>query len=715
MKKDMDTAVLCKENELLREKLRYYQEYDKPTGLFNKGAFCQKSAALLTQSPESSYDIICVDIERFKLVNDLYGMERGDDLLRYVALELSRAYAGPDAVLARISNDVFALCIPRVDSEELKKTVLEIFQNCPVEMTVTPAIGICHVLDHTLPVTQMCDWAIMALDSIKHNYLDHMSVYESSLRSNLLEEQEILNSMEAALKNREFILYFQPKCNMNTGKIIGAEALVRWRHPEKGIVSPVRFVPIFERNGFIKQVDYYVWEETAAFLRRWIDGGHVPVPISVNVSRIDFFGMDVCAVMDGILQKYGLPPELLELEITESAYASRPQEIIDTSRKLMDRGFTILMDDFGSGYSSLNMLNDIDVNILKMDMGFLEQDSQKSRDILESVVHMAKWLNLPTIAEGVQTKEQVDFLLGIGCAYAQGFYYYAPMPAEEFQSLLDDPERTDHSSDLKLRPEQEQYLDFHDLFHQDMMSDRLMGNILGAIALYSFDSDKGALLLMRGNEEYYHLTRLAGVANTPGQDLLAAVAPEDRPGFLEALVRLQSAQDERGEALQIRPAAAAPVSWLQFRLFRLAKQGDRDIFYAALSDVTAQMEAMEALQISEQRFQVAMESTHIIVFDLDVETRTATYSKHIQEVFGLDATMSNAPEGFIEQGAICPESAGDIRAVYDAIYRGEQKASCIVYTRQAGGDKSRHRVTITAIRDPVGRTKKAVGIVEQVI
>lgn len=710
----MDAAALRKENELLREQLRYYQEYDKPTGLYNKGAFCRKSTGLLAKFPYVPYDIVCVDIERFKLVNDLYGMERGDELLRYVALALSRAYAGPESALARISNDVFALCMPRIKTEDLKKTILEIFQDCPVEMTVTPAIGICHVADRTLPVTQMCDWAIMALDSVKHNYLEHMSVYESSLRSNLLEEQEILNRMEAALKNREFILYFQPKCNMNTGKIIGAEALVRWRHPEKGIVSPVRFVPVFERNGFIKQVDFYVWEETAAWLRRWIGGGHTPVPVSVNVSRIDFFGMDVCAVMDGILKKYDLEPELLELEITESAYASRPQEIVDTARKLMDRGFTILMDDFGSGYSSLNMLNDIDVNILKMDMGFLEQDSQKSRDILESVVHMAKWLNLPTIAEGVQTKEQVDFLLGIGCTYAQGFYYYAPMPVEEFQALLDDPERTDHSGDLKLRPEQDEYLDFHDLFHQDMMSDRLMGNILGAIALYAFDSDENTLLLLKGNEEYYRLIRQAGVASAPGRDVLSAITPEDRPSLLAALARLQNAQDEGGETLQIRPVGSGTAFWIQFRLFRLAKQGDRDIFYAALSNVTEQMETLEALQISEGRFRVAMESTHTIVFDLDVETHTASYSEHVQRAFGLDATESNAPEGFIQQGAICPESADDIRGIYDAIYRGEPKASCIVRTMLGDGSLTWCRVTLTAIRDQDGNTRRAVGIVERV-
>lgn len=458
---------------------------------------------------------------------------------------------------------------------------------------------------------------------------------------------------------------------MSTGKIIGAEALVRWVHPEKGVISPASFIPIFEKNGFIKRLDSYVWEETAAWLRRLIDAGGKPLPISVNISRTDFFGMDVCATLMTILRRYDISPELLELEITESAYADRPQEIINTIMKLMNNRFTILMDDFGSGYSSLNMLKDIDVNVLKIDMGFLRRDSQKSRDILKSVVRMAKWLNLPMIAEGVETKEQVEFLLTIGCVYAQGYYYYRPMTAEQFLGLINAPEKTDYQNGGKLIPVQNQYLDFHELFNRDMMSDRLMGNILGAIAIYSFDGEK--LYLLRGNEEYFKLLRRAGVTNDMEQDIMPTVAERDRPLLVRSLKQIQGASDEGGVEVTVRPSVGTSDFWIQMRLFHLAKKGDEEIYYAALADVTEQMEAIETLRISEQRFRLAMEATNIAIFELDVQTRVATYSEYTRKAFGLDATVTNAPEGFIEQGTVCEEYIDRFRGIYEAIYHGEKR------------------------------------------
>ena len=252
----------------------------------------------------------------------------------------------------------------------------------------------------------------------------------------LLDEHALLHDVEAALERREFEVYFQPKCNMLTEKVVGAEALARWRHPTRGLIPPSSFIPLFERNGFIKQLDLYIWEETARRLRRWIDMGHRPLPVSVNISRTDILTMDVCAALEEILRRYRLEPSLLELEITESTYVNQPEAVIRTVERLMRRKFTILMDDFGSGYSSLNMLNNVNVDILKLDMRFLEHNGQKSKDILESVVHMSKWLDLPLIAEGVEYQWQVDFLKELGCVYAQGFFFYRPMPAEDYEALL---------------------------------------------------------------------------------------------------------------------------------------------------------------------------------------------------------------------------------------------------------------------------------------
>lgn len=700
------------ENQVLREQLRTYREYDLLTGLYNKSTFYQKAEELIQAHPQAEYDIACVDVERFKLVNDIYGPDVGDDLLRYLARALTASFQPKGAVVGRMGNDVFALCLPGQYRQEAVDTILHIFQDYPMDMSVVPAIGFCPVGDRKQRMSLLCDWAVLALESVKGDYARHAAVYDSSQRSLLLEEQEMINGMEAALANREFELYMQPKCNMYTGKIIGSEALVRWRHPQKGIIPPGAFIPIFERNGFIKQLDAYVWEEAARWQRAWLDAGRQALPVSVNISRIDIYGMDVCGVLGSLLERYRLPPELLELEITESAYVNQPGEVIHTMEKLRRMGFTISMDDFGSGYSSLNMLTDINVDVLKIDMRFLERNDRKSRGILESVVHMGRWLDLPVIAEGVESQRQVDFLLGVGCVYAQGFLFYRPMPLEEYETLLKEGDKADFHSGGKLQLQPEMLLDFHELFHKDVMSDRLLGDILGAIALAVFDGKR--LQLLRGTEAYYQLTgwsnRLQGQGD---RDLMASIRAEDRPPLLAAMARAKERTGEGGEEVRVRQVEEKGARWLQIRVFHLAEKAEGDIYYGALSDVTEQMEAVERLRISEEQFCLAMEASSTVLFELDVETREARYSAYAQRAFGLEATVADAPEGFIQQGAVCEESHADFRAVYEAIYHGADRATCIVHANM-GGRPAWNRVTLTAVKDQTGRTVKAVGMVETV-
>ncbi|MEL4860488.1 EAL domain-containing protein [Pseudoflavonifractor phocaeensis] len=712
---DRSLEELEAENHALREQLRRCREYDSLTGLLSKDAFFEQGRALLSERQDTSYDLACVDVERFKLINHVYGSAAGDRLLRYTARELRKAFPPPAHLTARLGNDVFALLLPSRLREEAQQAVLRIFRDNPLGVMVTPAMGFCPVTDRTQPISALCDRASLALERTKGNYFQHAAVFDSGQMEQLLDEHTLLHDVEAALERREFEVYFQPKCNMLTEKVVGAEALARWRHPTRGLIPPSTFIPLFERNGFIKQLDLYIWEETARRLRRWIDMGHRPLPVSVNISRTDILTMDVCAALEEILRRYRLEPSLLELEITESTYVNQPEAVIRTVERLMRRKFTILMDDFGSGYSSLNMLNNVNVDILKLDMRFLEHNGQKSKDILESVVHMSKWLDLPLIAEGVEYQWQVDFLKELGCVYAQGFFFYRPMPAEDYEALLLDGRAVDFSDDGTLRIDQKMLLDFHDLFHKDVMSDRLLGNVLGAIALCSFDGRR--LRLLRGTEAYYRLTgRSDAFENLPAgaQDLFSDVQEEDRPLLLDALERARQSQDERGAEVCLRQCRPGAARWLKLQFFHLARKNGEDIFYGALSDVTEQMEYLEHLQISEERFRVAMEATNILLFELDIATREARYSEYAQRTFSLDATVANAPEGFIEQDTVCPESQADFRWVYDAIYRGEPRASSIIHAKLKDGVLIWNRITLTAIKDRAGQTVKAVGIVETV-
>jgi len=285
----------------------------------------------------------------------------------------------------------------------------------------------------------MIERANIALNQAKGNHMVPYCVYDGSMWDEMLDEQNIMNALDSAMDNNEFSLLLQPKYELKNETVIGSEALVRWVTKEGENIPPSKFIPIFEKNGSIYELDKFMWESVCQQLRKWLDEGKAVKPVSVNVSRIDLYDPELVNVLVRIVNKYKIPKELFELEITESAYTGDPQMIMSVVDNLQREGFRILMDDFGSGYSSLNMLKDIYIDVLKIDMGFLQRTDRTGRgnNILAAVVYMADKLKLPTIAEGVETKEQVDFLKSIGCNWAQGFYFSQPISAEEFSQLLE--------------------------------------------------------------------------------------------------------------------------------------------------------------------------------------------------------------------------------------------------------------------------------------
>lgn len=242
-------------------------------------------------------------------------------------------------------------------------------------------------------------------------------------------EERLSADMKQGIEEEQFQVYFQPKYSLHTNQIVGAEALVRWIHPKEGMISPASFIPLFERNGLIKELDQYVWEKSAELISHWMKQKKQIVPISVNVSPID-----IVTVLSEIVEKYEIKPELLHLEVTESTYAQDSGKIIRIVRKLQEKGFVIEMDDFGSGYSSLNMLAKLPVDILKLDMKFIQsiEDTENAKTIIDFIIGLAKWMKLPVIAEGVENQEQLGILKAMDCDYVQGYLFAKPMPEEEF-------------------------------------------------------------------------------------------------------------------------------------------------------------------------------------------------------------------------------------------------------------------------------------------
>lgn len=703
--------VLINQIRQLEEQLNFYRDYDLLTGVCNKNVFYEKINSILAKQPEQLFQIITVDIERFRLINDFYGTEQGDALLKYLAKQLQAVLNYENSCVSRIGSDIFAIFLPsQYGGEAAAEIILDIFKNFSLDMEIIPAIGIYEIADRDIRVSLMCDRSVMAGKSVKGNYVQHVAWYDDSMRNILIEEQDLLNNVEASLANHEFEIYVQPKCNMKTGLIIGGEVLVRWHHPVRGLIPPKDFIPLFERNGFIKKLDAFVWEEAAAWLHLRAKDGLPIVPISVNVSRNDIFSMDVCGVIKGLKEKYQLDSSWLEIEVTESAYSSRTDEIIQVISQLMNEGFTVSMDDFGSGYSSLNILKDININVLKLDMRFLDNNDRKSKDIVGSVIHMAKWLDLKVIAEGVENREQVDFLLAIGCIYAQGFYYYRPMTLLAFEELLKNESLVDYQDIEKQKSLEEWQLSIKDIFHEDMMSETLLNNILGQVVIYSYDGQD--IRVMKANEQYYKMMNNNNMDDFYKNGEIP-ILEKDLPLMLDAVLRAKENGDEGTEVI-IRRQSNKGIMWCKIRLFFLAEINNKDIFYASVSDVTETMKMIEELKLAEKRFYLAMESGRDTIFELDIDTRTASYGKHSQDAFGLVDCVANAPEGFIEQGSVCEGYEDVFIQMYQDIYDGKESANCTIQARMGDGSIVWNRITLTAIKDEYGKSVKAVGLVQNV-
>lgn len=412
--------------------------YDRLTGLYSKEYFIRKVQERFLENPDTEYSIICSDVENFKLFNDVYGVEAGDKLLQDIASQM-RAMVGPDGVCGRYGADKF-VCLQEINREESDRNNFAKFASNGLVGNKKAVMrwGIYRVTDRSVSVTKMCDLALLAVNSIKGMYNRYFAVYDDVLREELVKEKRITDAMESALAERQFAVYLQPKFGLKGNHMAGAEALVRWNHPQMGIVSPGEFIPAFEKNGFISRLDRFVWEEVCVMLHEWQERGYPLFPVSVNVSRVDLHQDDLIDCLCDLTEKYRLDHSLLHLEITESVYSESQEQIIRIVNDLRDAEFVVEIDDFGSGYSSLSMLGSIKPDVLKLDMKFVRNETEKPSEysILGDVVNMAHRLNLSVVAEGVETRQQIRRLQAIGCDYVQGYYFAKPMVRAEYEKLL---------------------------------------------------------------------------------------------------------------------------------------------------------------------------------------------------------------------------------------------------------------------------------------
>ena len=432
-------AEKAKMPENWRNILRAWHQstHDDLTGIWNRKYFEERCAERLQNEP-GNYLMLCSDIAEFKLVNELFGREKASSLLCAEA-DIFKNWPDQKHILyGKLPDDRFALLIQKEYFPlELLTECTETLQRTLGSPTyrIKISYGIYAVNDPQESVASMCDKALIAMKSIHESLEQCVAFYKPEMLHQAIHDRELTGTFERALQNGEFQIYLQPQIAVD-GRLLGAEALARWVHPDQTMTPPGEFIPLFERTGLIHRLDEAIWEQAARKLRDWRSRGLQDYHISVNISAKDFFYIDICRHFTELTEHYDIPPAKLNLEITESALTQDVPDLQRQLRRLQQAGFLIEIDDFGSGYSSLNMLKDICADILKIDMGFLRETEnlERSRIILRSVLELAHALNMPVITEGVETREQVQALTEMGCDAFQGYHFSPPLPVAAFEA-----------------------------------------------------------------------------------------------------------------------------------------------------------------------------------------------------------------------------------------------------------------------------------------
>lgn len=431
------TIELSEDRDIIR-----WTERDPLTGLYNRAFFYRYAAQFDVYHKDLPTDAIVLDINHFHVINERYGRARGDELLRSVGDKLRAIVGDSDGIVCRREADTFLVYCPhRADYENILEQAAVILRGDGRNTNrVRLRMGVYSNVDKSIDMERRFDRAKLAADTVKNSFTRAVGIYDDSLRESEVFAEQLIEDFPDAIREKQFEVYFQPKFNIcgKTPALSSAEALVRWRHPQLGTVSPATFVPLFEKNGLIQQLDNYVWREAAEQMRQWREHLGVTVPVSVNISRIDMYDPALVEKLDAIVQDNGHAHSELFLEVTESAYTEDSAQIIETVKQLREKGFKIEMDDFGTGYSSLNMITTLPIDALKLDMGFVRNalKERKATRLLEMVIQLAESLEVPTIAEGVETAEQMLTLKSMGCDVVQGYYFSRPLPTGEFEAFL---------------------------------------------------------------------------------------------------------------------------------------------------------------------------------------------------------------------------------------------------------------------------------------
>ena len=603
------------DSEVVYQKVIQRNDIDEITGIYTRKKFIEEASRLIRSNHDKTYYLLRFDVDGFKVLNDACGLAEGDRLLEWIGSECINM-AEPGVVYGHWEADHFVVCMEAecFERQNIPELCSRNFEYDNPNFNVSLRLGIYKIYDTSVDIQIMVDRAYMALRSVKGNYSRHYAYFDESMRQKIMEESRIVNECEDALKNGQFIIYFQPQINYMNGSLHGAEALVRWMRSEDEIISPGKFIPIFEKNGFISKLDQYVWEQVVKYQKKWTDEGIDILPVSVNVSRVDISNPKIFEDLEDMLALYRLPKECIRLEITESAYMDNPQLLINSVKRLQESGFQIEMDDFGSGYSSLNTLKDVPVDMLKLDMKFMQDGENANRggSILSSVIRMSNWLKLPVIAEGVETKNQADYLKSIGCVYMQGYYFSRPIPVNEYEVML----KTKVCEKYKDKRFYDDMENAYQYLNANTSATFVFNCFVGGAAIVEYDVN--SLEVIRINDRFY---QTFGIANNDyinrKVNLFDAFDGENRRKLVAALDAAQEKKQECSCELKVYGRDGQDDIWCRVRVRLLAVNVDKLLYYIAVDDITDNVNLLEDKKQMAQQMYTIINSVPCGIVDLE--------------------------------------------------------------------------------------------------
>ncbi|MCR5482753.1 MAG: EAL domain-containing protein [Clostridia bacterium] len=567
----------------LNDDLRYKMATDMQTGLPNAKAFETNCEELIRTNPYSKYVLCVCNINKLRVVNELYDSSVGDKVIYYVAREIND-FCENRGTCACLGGGLFSMCFEYSRENMMTLMQRESFDctHLGINFPVTARMGLYIIEKTNENIAEIINLASFTMDKITNRTENTFLMYTDDMKRELALDAEITAQMKNAMVNREFVLYLQPQYNHITGKLVGAETLSRWIKSDGSMISPGVFIPIFEKNGFIKDMDHYIWECAFALIKRWNDSGVKSVPISTNVSRMSIMTDEIVDTIEGLQEKYKIDPSQLHFEITESAYIENQKELIERVRKIRDMGFKIAMDDFGSGYSSLNTLKDVPLDILKLDMGFLRGNSnnEKGGSIIGHMISMAHSMNLVTIAEGVETVEQADFLKSLGCEIIQGYLYAKPMPVEQYEDILKnigrDVERPIQKKKTKLNVSH--------LFNKTSGESVIFENYAGAAGVFELEKDD--VVPIRINDRLLEILRETGIdPNNLKSTLLRKLKGEDVEKMKESLQKTVLTGEESVLKFEFVTAAGKKAKFKE-HMWKVGTNGNKSVLYVIIENIS---------------------------------------------------------------------------------------------------------------------------------